>query len=252
MSEMRRAIVVGGAGGLGSAICQQLAADGFRLVVADFNLEGARTVQAALPGQGHVATHIDVTSESSVDTVFDTIEASGPPAVLVVATGGPVVHLGQGANIATLAKQDWDKAVLLNLTGAFHCVQKFAQLRLAAPLAHGRVILIGSGAGQMAGGGTDVSYSAAKAGVVGLTRQAAFDLAPAGITVNNVAPGPVGTPEFVRNTNEHIRAAISASVPLKRLATPEEVAAGVAYVASPRTDYMTGATLDINGGIHMH
>ena len=101
------------------------------------------------------------------------------------------------------------------------------------------------------GNGTDVAYGASKSALLGLTRQAAFELAPAGITVNNGAPGPVGTAEFFRNTNEQIRAGIASLAPLDRLATPEEVAAGVAYIASREAAFITGATLAINGGIHM-
>lgn len=252
MSETRRALVVGGAGGIGGAICRKLATDGYRVVVADFDLERAQGVRAELPGSAHEALRLDVTDEASIAAVFDAVEAGGPAAVLVVATGGPVVHLGQRVNVATMSQADWDRTVSLNLTGTFCCVRKFAQQRLSAPLEHGRIVLIGSGAGQVAGGGTDVAYGASKAGVIGLTRQAAFDLAPAGITVNNIAPGPVGTPEFFRNTTEPIRAAIAAVVPLKRLGTVEEVADLVAYVAAPQAAYITGATFDVNGGLHMH
>ena len=131
-------------------------------------------------------------------------------------------------------------------------VQKFAQQRLAAPLEHSRIIVIGSAAGEVAGNGTDIAYGSSKAAIFGLIRQAAFDLASANITVNSVAPGPVGTPEFFRNTNEQIRAGIASLTALKRLATPEEVSAGVAYIASREAAYITGSTLAINGGVHMH
>lgn len=251
MTETRRAIVVGGAGGIGSEICRKLASQGYRVVVADFNHEGAREVAAGLQGNGHDTVQLDVTQETSVNAAFDTVEASAPASVLVIASGGPVVHLGQRVNVATITKADWDKTLTLNLTGVFCCVQKFAQQRLAAPLEHGRIIIIGSAAGSVAGSGTDIAYSSSKAAIFGLTRQAAFDLAQAGVTVNNVAPGPVGTPEFFRNTNEQIRAGIASLTLLKRVATPEDVSAGVAYIASREASYITGATLDINGGVHM-
>lgn len=252
MTEDRGAIVVGGAGGIGSDICRKLASQGYRVVVADFNLEGARDVLAGLEGAGHHVAQLDATRPDSVNAAFDAIEARDPASVLVIASGGPVVHLGQRVNVATIAKMDWDKTIALNLTGVFCCVQKFAQQRLAAPREHSRIIIIGSAAGEVAGNGTDIAYGSSKAALFGLTRQAAFDLAPAGITVNTVAPGPVGTPEFFRNTNEQIRAGIAALTALKRLATPEEVSAGVAYIASREAAYLTGSTLDINGGVHMH
>jgi NAD(P)-dependent dehydrogenase (short-subunit alcohol dehydrogenase family) len=187
-----------------------------------------------------------------VNAAFDAIEARDPASVLVIASGGPVVHLGQRVNVATIAPSDWDRTIALNVTGVFCCVQKFAQQRLAAPLEHSRIIIIGSSVGEVAGNGTDIAYCASKAALFGLTRQAAFDLAPAGVTVNTVAPGPVGTPEFFRKTNEQIRAGIASLTALKRLATPEEVSAGVAYIASREAAYVTGSTLDINGGVHMH
>ena len=252
MIEDRRAIVVGGAGGIGSDVCRKLASQGYRVVVADFNLEGAQQVLAGMEGHGHDAVRLDVTDAGSVLAAFDTIEASGPASVLVIASGGPVVHLGQRIHVATIPKQDWDRTVALNLTGVFCCVQEFARLRLAAPIEHSRIIIIGSAAGEVAGNGTDIAYSASKAALLGLTRQAAFDLAPAGVTVNNVAPGPVGTPEFFRNTSDQIRSEIASLTALKRLATPEEVSAGVAYFASREAAYITGATLAINGGVHMH
>jgi NAD(P)-dependent dehydrogenase (short-subunit alcohol dehydrogenase family) len=252
MTENRGAIVVGGAGGIGSDICRKLASQGYRVVVADFNLEGARDVLAGLEGAGHHVAQLDITRPDSVSAAFDAIEARDPASVLVIASGGAVIHLGQRVNVATIAKADWDKTIELNLTGVFCCVQKFGQQRLAAPLEHSRIIIIGSAAGEVAGNGTDIAYSTSKSALLGLTRQAAFDLAPAGITVNNVAPGPVGTPEFFRNTNEQIRAGIASLTALKRLAIPEEVSAGVAYIASREAAYITGSTLAINGGVHMH
>ncbi|MDR7379297.1 NAD(P)-dependent dehydrogenase (short-subunit alcohol dehydrogenase family) [Rhodoferax ferrireducens] len=252
MTEDRRAVVIGGAGGIGSDVCRKLALLGYRVVVADFDEDGARKVMDDLSGSGHEVARLDVTRAESVHAALLGIEASGPASVLVVASGGPVVHLGQRTHVATLGKDDWDRTIALNLTGVFCCVQAFAQLRLATPMEHSRIILIGSAAGELAGNGTDIAYGTAKAALLGLTRQAAFDLAAAGITVNNVAPGPVGTPEFFRNTNEQIRAGIASLAALKRIATPEEVSAGVAYLASREAACITGATLAINGGIHMH
>lgn len=252
MTEDRRALVIGGAGGIGSDVCHKLASQGNRVVVADFDAEGARKVRDGLRGSGHDVARLDVTCAESVRVAFLDIETSGPASVLVVASGGLVVHLGQQPHVATLSMNDWDRTIALNLTGVFCCVHTFAQLRLAAPIEHSRIIVIGSAAGELAGNGTDIAYGTAKAALLGLTRQAAFDLEAAGITVNNVAPGPVGTPEFFRNTNEQIRSGIASLAALKRLATPQEVSAAVAYIVSREAAFITGATPAVNGGIHMH
>lgn len=251
MTERRRAIVVGGAGGIGSAICHRLAAEGYRIVVADFNLERAKEVLASLAGGGHDVAQLDVTNQETVGAVFDAVEASSPASILVVASGGPVVHLGERVNVATMAMSDWKRTIDLNLTGVFCCVQQFAKLRLANPLDQSRIVVIGSSVGLAAGTGPDLAYVTAKAAIFGLVRQVAFELAPANITVNTVAPGPVATPEFLRNTNEQIRNGIASSTLLKRLAVPEEISASVSYLLSPEASYITGASLDINGGAHM-
>lgn len=246
----RRAIVVGGAGGIGGAICRRLASEGYPVVVADFNLERAQEVLSSLDktGEAHEARHIDTANEDSVAAAFDAVEADNPAGILVIASGGPVVDLSQRVNVATMSMADWKRSIDFNLTGVFCCVQKFVQLRLARPLEQSRIIIIGSSAGMGAGGGTDIGYVTSKAGVLGFTRQAAFELAPHKITVNVVSPGPVGTPAFMHNTPEEIRTGMYALIPLKRLGAPEEVAASVAYLASAEAAYVTGASLDINGG----
>lgn len=251
MTERRRAIVVGGAGGIGSAICRRLAMDGYRVVIADFDLKRAEELLGSLDGTDHEAVAIDVMDERKVDAAFASIEESAPAAILVVATGGPVVHLGQRVNVATMSLSDWRRTVDLNLTGVFTCVQKFAQLRLAKPLEQSRIVIIGSAVGLLGGTGTDIGYVSAKAALFGFVRQAAHELAAAGVTVNTVAPGPVETPEFIRNTNDQIRGAIASNTLLQRLATPEEVSSGVSYLVSPAASYITGASLDINGGMPM-
>lgn len=252
MNEQRRAIVVGGAGGVGGAICRRMASDGYRVVVADRNLSMAENLVASLGGGGHDAVGFDVTDEAAVVAAFDAIEAGGPAAVLVVASGGPLTDFQKPINVTTMTTSDWNATLALNLTGVFFCIRKFAQLRLDKPLEHARIISIGSGAGQLASGSSDVGYAASKAALVGFTRQVAFDLSPARITVNIIAPGPVGTPEFLRSAPEAVQKMLVSGTLLERLAMPEEIAAGVVFLASPDAAYVTGTTFDINGGSHMH
>lgn len=254
LKQNRGAIVVGGAGGIGSAVCRRLAKEGYRVTVADVQLAGAQSVLGALAGPGHEAVQIDVTDPASVEAAFDAVEKRAPAAVLVIAVGGPLMVMkGPGPpTVATMTPAEWSQSIAYNLTGFFLCMRKFSQLRLAQPLDHSRIISLSSGVGQVATPGLDLSYGTAKAGIIGLTRQVAFELSASGITVNAVAPGPIGTQKFIEGTDAHFVAAATAMIPLKRLGTPEEVAGSVAYLASTDASYITGSTLDINGGIHMH
>lgn len=247
MTERRTAIVVGGAGGIGGAVCRKLAEDGLRIVVADRNLEQARTVAGTLSGDGHSCELLDFTAEIEVDTVFDRVEAEAPIAVLVAIAGGSL------SNIATaeMSMSEWDATIALNITGNFLTVRKFAALRAKAPVAHGRIVSFSSFAGESGLSPTGVAYAAAKAGVIGLTRHVAFELAASGITVNAVAPGAVGTDAFNQYVTDEVKAAILAQVPARRLATPDEIANCVGFLVSEQATYVTGMTLDVNGGALM-
>lgn len=149
---------------------------------------------ASLQGEGPEACHIDITDEESVSAAFEAIEGRDPAAILVSASGGPVVHLSKRVNVATMSMGDWKRTVDLNLTGVFCCVQKFGQLRLANPLVQSRIVIIGSAAGMGAGAGVDIGYVSTKAALFGFARQAAFELAGANITVNNRCAWTCGNP----------------------------------------------------------
>jgi NAD(P)-dependent dehydrogenase (short-subunit alcohol dehydrogenase family) len=237
MNENRGAIVVGGAGGIGGAICQRLGSEGYKVTVADYNLERAQEVARSLEGAGHHAVRVDVTD---------------PASVLVVATGGLLAIPAPGAKFTDMGTELWNSSIAYNLNGMFFCMRKFGALRIANPIEHARIITITSGAGQFGGTPTDIAYVASKAALIGMTRQVAYDLVDAGVTVNTIAPGPIGTPEFMRNTNEQVRAAAARITIMDRLGTTEEIAAGAAFLASTEASYITGTTLDINGGSHMH
>ena len=145
----------------------------------------------------------------------------------------------------------WSDTLSLNLTGIFLCVRKFARLRKRAPLAHMRIVNFGSIAGQVGTSPSGVAYAAAKAGIFGFTRHAAIELAKAGITVNAVAPGAVGTDAFNDFVDPAYKASVSARVPLGRVTEPVEIADAVGFLVSEQASYITGATLDVNGGMLM-
>ncbi|UZW57486.1 SDR family oxidoreductase [Sphingobium sp. JS3065] len=252
MTVTRTAIIIGGANGIGKSVCERLAADGYKIMLADLDHGSARDLVHALPGDGHQAFATDVTEEAQVESLMDRIEELSPAAILVVVAGAIFVDPANVPNIAQFPTAIWDKTFALNITGTFFCVRKFAAQRLANPLPHTRIVTFASGSGQQAGDPTGVAYAATKAAVLGLTRVAAYELAAHDITVNAVSPGAVGTPVFFKMTSEEARAALAKGTPMGRFADPREIAAGVSFLVSQDASYVTGTTLDINGGLHMH
>ena len=252
MVEDRVALVVGGAGGLGAAVSERLASEGYSVVIADVDLPQAEAVAGRLADTGHRAVKLDAMNPADVDACFDAIEDESPAAVMVVLAGGVVPGGPLLPDIAEMDLQRWERTIKLNLNTVFYCLRKFAQVRLARPLDDMRVVIFGSGAGQVAGAKADIAYVAAKAGIIGMVRQVAMDLGRIGCTVNTLAPGPISTPAFHRSMSAEDKVAIAQVGVLNRVGTPEEVAHGVSYLVSREASNVTGTTLDINGGAHMH
>jgi len=237
-SSERVAVVIGGASGIGWATARALAADGCRVTVADRNTDGAQDRAAEL-GDPHTAASVDVTDEASVQRLFDN---AGPLDVVVNCAGFSTFGL-----ITDMPVEDFRAVVDVCLNGAF-IVAKHAgrQLREGGVL----VSISSLNARQPAAGMS--AYCAAKAGLSMLTQVAALELGPRGIRVNAVAPGFVHTPltapaaavpgvveDYVENTA------------LGRAGTPEDIAEAVLYLCSPKSSWLTGEVLDLNGGAHL-
>ena len=240
------ALVTGAMGGLGTAISQALAKDGF-VVAANClpNFEPANAWLAAQEAAGFkfYKAEGDVSDFESCKAMVEKLEAD---------LGGPVEVLVNNAGITRdkffpkMEKAQWDAVISTNLTSLFNVTQQVSA-KMAAR-GWGRIINISSVNGVKGQAG-QTNYSAAKAGVIGFTKALAAELATKGVTVNAIAPGYIGT-EMVLAIREDIRQGIIDTVPMKRLGTPEEIGGAVSYLASEIAGYVTGATLNVNGGLY--
>ncbi len=232
----RRAFVTGGAQGIGAAIAARLAADGAEVWVGDLNLPAAEEQAKSIGGH---AVALDVADPTSARTA---IEAAGTLDILVNNAG--VDSFGYFTDVTP---EQWRRILAVNLEGVFACTQ--AALPGMQQAGYGRIITISSEAGRMGSKGNAV-YAAAKAGVVGFTKSLARENARYGITVNVVSPGPIETP-LLRDMEPHAIEVITKSTLLRRLGTPEEVAAAVAFLASEEAGYITAETLGVSGGMYL-
>lgn len=252
---MRLALITGGSGGLGKATADQFAKDGLTVVVTDIDGAAAESVAAQLPGEGHLGFRLDTADEAGIVEIFGRVEREiGPLSVLMMFAG--VIGKGGSATGITLMDQevaDWDHVFAINARGTFLCVREFARHRREKPVEHARIITTSSLAGQMGGLQAGAAYSASKAAVLGFTRSAARELGPMGITVNAIAPGPIDTPMLAATTKDGTGAKYARldAVPLGRVGEPAEIAAAASFLASPGSGYVTGATIDVNGGLLM-
>ena len=237
------ALVTGARGGIGLATARALAAEGAKLVLGDVASLDQIVRDLGGDSQNVVATQLDVTSAADAEAAVRlALERFGRLDILVNNAG-----VGKPAPLAEVTDELWDWILDINLKGAFICA------RAAAPkLGEGGVIVnIASLAGRASSPSMACAYSASKAGLLGLTRHLAKELAPRGIRVTAVNPGVVITPLVTDNYPlEHLARTIE-SVPLGRAAQPEEIASVVVFLASPAASYVTGASLDVNGGIFM-
>lgn len=237
-NPVRRAVVVGGGSGIGAACAARLATDGYAVVVADRDLDGARAVLGALPGDGHEARAVEVSDEASVTALFE-----GLTDVHAVVNSAGTSTLGV---VRDLPVAEFRSVVDVNLVGGFLVLQQAARHVVRG----GAVVSLTSLNARQPGGGMG-AYCAAKAGLAMLTEVAALELGPAGIRVNAVSPGLVVTPLTAPAMEiPGVRDDYVANTPLGRPGTPEEVAAAVAWLCSEESAWMTGEVMDLNGGAH--
>lgn len=252
-SEQRTAFVTGGASGIGAAVAHRLVQDGYRVVVADIDESRAAGMAAGLPGTGHAAVRIDVADAASVEAAFDqATQALGRIDVLVHAAGVLLTETdGCHRPFWESGLQRWDTTMAINARGAYLCSTAYVHQRLRNPGQNGRVILFTSVAAQTGGSKTTFAdYAASKAAVIGFMRAAARECAHLDITVNAVAPGQIDTPMLRKN----IPAGTPVDplvIPVGRVGHPAEVADAIAYLVSPQSSFITGTTLDVNGGQRM-
>ena len=243
MKNRRVSLVTGAASGIGRSTAQALGRAGDVVYVVDLADEGAGVANDI--EDAHFI-RCDVTSESSLhDAASVVAEQSGRLDVLVNNAGG----FPEKRGVEDTSPEDWGATVELNLTAVFFTTK--AMLPLLRKSSAGRVINLGSLAGQTAGYRTSPAYVAAKAGVHGLTRALAWEVAEDGITVNALSPSLVLTERIIELRDEAEREATAASVPLGRYQSPEEVAEWVLMLASEEAGYMTGQTVSVNGGRFM-
>ncbi len=231
----RIVLVTGGSRGIGLAVARRFAAGGDRVAV---------TYRSSDPPDGLFGVKCDVTSAGDVDEAFAAVEEQfgGPVEVLVSNAGATRDGL-----LLRMDEDAFTSVIDANLTAAYRVAKRAAQGMLRAR--KGRIVLVSSVVGLLGSAG-QTNYAAAKAGLVGFARSLARELGSRGITVNVVAPGPVET-DMTAALGEKRLAELTAAVPLARMATPDEVAGTIVFLASPDAAYITGAVIPVDGGLGM-
>lgn len=227
-------LITGGSRGIGLACAQRFAAQGDRVAV---------TYNSSPPPPGFFAVRCDVTSVASVDEAFAAVEAEFGPVEVLVSNAG----ITKDGLLLRMSEHDFASVIDANLTAAYRVSKRATQGMLRARA--GRIIFVSSVVGLLGSAG-QANYAASKAGLVGLARSLARELGSRSITVNVVAPGPVAT-DMTAALGEKRLAELTAAVPLARMATPDEIAGVIAFLASPDAAYITGAVIPVDGGLGM-
>jgi 3-oxoacyl-[acyl-carrier protein] reductase len=240
----RIALVTGASRGIGRAIAKRLAGQGAHVVAAARGDNASATVHEIVDAHGAAETAtLDVGDGAAIDTLIaGTLERHGRIDILVNNAG-----IARDQLMLRMKRDDWDAVVATNLTAAFALTQ--AVLKPMIRQKGGRIICISSVVGQSGNAG-QANYAASKAGIIGFAKAVALEVASRNITVNVVAPGLIET-DMTRGIREGAREAWETRIPLRRLGSPEDVAAAVCFLASDEASYITGQVLAVNGGMYM-
>ncbi len=234
--EGKLALVTGASRGIGRAIAIELARRGAKVV-------GTSTSEAGAKGISAIGKVLDVRDAAQCDALIESIQKEHGDVLILVNNAG----ITRDALVLRMKDADWDEVIETNLRAVFRLSR--AVMRGMMKARWGRIINITSVVGA-AGNPGQANYAAAKAGVVGMTKSLAAELGSRNVTVNCVAPGFIDT-DMTRALTEAQRTALLEHIPLGRLGAPEDVAAAVAYLASPAAGYVTGTVLHVNGGMYM-
>jgi len=244
----RVAVVTGAASGMGLAIARQLAAQGHRIGLLD--RQGEAAVRAALDlrksGASAIGLEADVTDRGAIDAALDKLRAEfGSIGIMVTSAG-----LDAFERFGDIRIESWERILAVNLTGTFHCLQAVApDMR---EVGWGRMVTISSSSAQ-SGAPRMAHYVASKAGVIGLTRALALELARKGITVNTITPGMIDTPMLrgaaAGGDIAKLEKLAAQAIPIGRTGTPEEIAATCGFLCSDEAAFITGQVIGVNGGM---
>jgi 3-oxoacyl-[acyl-carrier protein] reductase len=239
------ALVTGASRGIGKEIAAALAGRGAEVLVAARGQEGAAAVAEELAARGGRARPLvlDVSDDDSVRAAVVELQKAYDTISFLVNNAGIV----RDGLLLRMKKQDWDDVIATNLSGVYRMCRAMVPGMVRARF--GRIVNVTSVSGRTGNPG-QANYAASKAGVEGLTRSLARELASRNITVNCVAPGFIDT-DMTRGLGDEVRTTLLGQVPLKRLGTPAEVAAAVLFLLGEGASYITGITLDVNGGMYM-
>jgi len=245
------AVIVGGASGIGEATVKALLKEGAEIIIGDANYEEAKKVADRISKSNSKKNKIkpykvDISYKDEVDSFISQVIKDFNKIDILVNCAGVTDIVN--TDFSKLSEEAWDNIININLKGTFLiCQRVMVEMKKQK---YGRIITLGSLAGTIGGLVVGANYSASKAGVIGLTKAMAKYAAPYNITVNCVSPAMIDT-NMTKDWNQKFKNQLAESIPLKRFGTPEEIASAIVYLASSEASFITGAILNINGGLFM-